>query len=98
MYLAMSIREQSVGIVAVSLPIVGTRRKPNVSHKCEATDRVFVSSKRPNGLVFLPEFYALVCRACIADLSRMKARRKRASLPVRNSSPFIATTVKTDWA
>ena len=53
----------------MNLPIIGTRRKPDICHKGDATDRIFVSSKCPYGLLSLPEFDRFVRRACISDIS-----------------------------
>jgi len=64
-------------MVSADLPIIGARRKPNVGHKCKATDRIFVPIKRPDNLVFLPEFDGLVRRACSPDISQARAGERR---------------------
>ena len=57
----------------MNLPIVGTRRKSNIGHKGNATDRIFVSIKCPYSLVLLPELDCFVCRTCISDISQTRA-------------------------
>ena len=57
----------------MNLPIIGARRKPDISHKGNATDRIFVSSKRPYSLLPPPELDRFVRRACISDISRAMA-------------------------
>lgn len=65
------------GWVSVNLPIVGARRKPDISHKGKATDRIFVPTKRPDNLVLLPESDGLVRRACSPSISRVRAGKRR---------------------
>jgi len=60
----------------MNLPIIGTRRKPDIGHKGDAADRIFVSSKRPYGLLSLPELDRFVRRACISDISRVRAGKR----------------------
>ena len=79
------------------MPVVGTRRKADVGYECNATDRIFVSGKCPDGLVLLPELDGFVRRSFITRISRRGDGEKNGNdSPVMNSSPSIATTVKTD--
>jgi hypothetical protein len=67
-------------MMAVGLPVVGTRRKANVGYECNATDRIFVSSKCPDGLVLPPELDGFVRRSFITMISRVgdgKKKRRR---------------------
>jgi len=57
------------GPVATNLPVVGARRKPYIGYQCKATDRIFVSSKRPDSLVLLPELDCFVCGAFVSSIS-----------------------------
>ena len=63
--------------ISVNLPIIGTRRKPDIGHKCKATDRIFVPTKRPDSLVLLPELDGLVRRACSPDIGQARAGERR---------------------
>lgn len=47
----------------VNLPIVGARGEPDVGYECEATNRILMTSERPNSLVSLPELDCFVRRA-----------------------------------
>jgi hypothetical protein len=55
----------------MNLPIVGARGKPDICHKGNATDRVFVSSKSSYSFLFLPELDRFVRRACISGISQV---------------------------
>ena len=59
-------------LVVMDLPVVGTRRKPDVSYECEATDRIVMSSERPKRLVSLPEFDCFVRGALNANISGVR--------------------------
>ena len=78
-------------------PIVRARRKPDVSYECETTDRIFMPSECPDDPALPPELDRFVRRAFNTNKGEpMMGKQSEVHLPVINSSPSIATTVKTD--
>ena len=69
MYLTATISRQNAGMVTVNLPVVGTRREPNIGDEGKATNRIFVSGERSDNLVLFPELDSFVCGAFISDIS-----------------------------